>query len=96
MVSNCNDDSISYNDIGGATRQLLQQNAWAFKQISINLASLQVHENIGLLCQARDNIFKILTNLNDMGPTMKKMAPLPKVNEELANSILPPRIFPIQ
>ncbi|KAI3470165.1 hypothetical protein Pfo_026828 [Paulownia fortunei] len=96
MVSNCNDDSISYNDIGGATRQLLQQNAWAFKQISANLATHQIHENIGLLSQARDNIFKILTNLNDMGLTMKKMPPLPKVNEELANSILPHTTFPIQ
>ncbi|XP_011091621.1 uncharacterized protein LOC105172002 [Sesamum indicum] len=96
MVSNCNDDTISYNDIAGITRQLLQQNAWAFKQISANLATHQIHENIGLLSQARDNILKILTNLNDMGPTMKKMPPLPKLNEELANSILPPTTFQIQ
>ncbi|KAK6146327.1 hypothetical protein DH2020_020196 [Rehmannia glutinosa] len=96
MVSNCNDDSISYNDIGGATRQLLQQNAWAFKQISANLATHQIRENICLLSQARDNIFKILSNLNDMGPTMKKMPPLPKVNEVLANSILQPTTFQIQ
>lgn len=96
MVANCNDDNISYNDINGATRQLLQQNAWVFKQISTNLSTHQMHENIGLLSQARDNIFKILTNMNDMGPTMKRMPPLPKLNEELANSILPPSTFPIQ
>ncbi|KAL8483004.1 hypothetical protein ACS0TY_025889 [Phlomoides rotata] len=96
IISNCNDDSMSYNDIGGATRQLLQQNSWAFKQISANIATHHIHENIGLLGQARDNIFKILTNLNDMGATMKKLPPLPKVNEELANSVLPPSTFPIQ
>ncbi|KAG8369462.1 hypothetical protein BUALT_Bualt14G0016200 [Buddleja alternifolia] len=96
MVPNSNDDIISYNDIGGITRQLLQQNAWAFKQISANLATHQIHENIGLLSQARENIFKILTNLNGMCPTLKKMPPLPSVNEELANSILSPTIFPIQ
>ncbi|XP_057771269.1 uncharacterized protein LOC130991192 isoform X2 [Salvia miltiorrhiza] len=96
MVSNCNDDSISYNDLTGATRQLLQHNAWTFKQISANLSTHQIHENIGLLSQARDNIFKILTNLNDMGPTMKRMPQLPKLNEELANSILPSTNFPIQ
>ncbi|KAL8048847.1 hypothetical protein ABFX02_07G093800 [Erythranthe guttata] len=96
IVSNCNDDIISYNDIDGATRQLLQQNAWTFKQISTNLATHQIRENIGFLGQARDNIFRILTNLNEMGPTMKKMPPLPKVNEELANSILPPLSFTIQ
>ncbi|GER40479.1 hypothetical protein STAS_17141 [Striga asiatica] len=96
MVSNFNDDIISYNDVGGATRQLLQQNAWAFKQISTNLATHQMHENICLLSQARDNIFKILSNLNEMGPTMKKMPPLPQVNEELANTILLPTAFQIQ
>lgn len=96
LTSTCNDDGISYHVITGATRQLLQQNAWVFKKISTNLATHQIHENIGLLTQARDNIFKILTNMNEMEPGMKKMAPLPKLNEELANSILPPLAFPIQ
>ncbi|KAL3635050.1 hypothetical protein CASFOL_022104 [Castilleja foliolosa] len=97
MVSNCHDDSVSYNEVGGATRQLLQQNAWVFKQISTNIATHQIGENICLLSRARDNIFKILTNLNDMSPTMKKMPLLPRLNEELANSILPgPTFFQIQ
>ncbi|GER27887.1 hypothetical protein STAS_03622 [Striga asiatica] len=96
LVSKFNDEVISYNDARGAARQLLQQNAWVFKQISTNLATHQIHENICLLSQARDNIFKILTNLNDMGPTMRKMPHLPKVNEELANTILPPTSFQIQ
>ncbi|KAL6528078.1 hypothetical protein OROHE_015028 [Orobanche hederae] len=60
VVSNCNDDIISYNDMGGTTHQLVQQNAWVFKQISTNLATHQICENIGLLSRARDNIFKIL------------------------------------
>ncbi|KAL6582284.1 hypothetical protein OROMI_006298 [Orobanche minor] len=96
VVSNCNDDIISYNDMGGTTHQLVQQNAWFFKQISTNLATHQICENISLLSQARDNIFKILISLNDMGAMMKKMPPLPKVNEELANSILHPTAFQIQ
>nr|AGL11919.1 DIV and RAD interacting factor 2 [Antirrhinum majus] len=96
MVPNGNDDGIVYNDINGATRQLLQQNSWAFKQISSNLATHQIHENIGLLSKARDNIFQLLINLNEMAPTTKKMGPLPKLNEDLANSILPPSSFPIR
>ncbi|CAA0839355.1 Protein of unknown function (DUF3755 [Striga hermonthica] len=80
LVSKFNDDVISYNDAGGAARQLLQQNAWVFKQISTNLATHQIHENICLLSRARDNIFKVLINLNDMGPTMRKMPPLPKTD----------------
>ncbi|XP_042014055.1 uncharacterized protein LOC121762283 isoform X2 [Salvia splendens] len=84
------------NDLAGATKQLLQQNALALKQISKNLSTHQIRQNIGLLSQARDNIFKILSNLDEMGPAMKKMAELPKVDEELANSILSSPNFPIQ
>ncbi|XP_073148585.1 uncharacterized protein [Henckelia pumila] len=95
MASDSYDDGISYNDVTGDTRRLIQQNCWAFKQISSNLTAHQIHENIGLLNQARENIYKILNNLNGMGLTMKKMPPLPKVNEELASTILPPSTFPI-
>ncbi|XP_073048724.1 uncharacterized protein [Primulina eburnea] len=95
MASDSYDDGISYNDVTGVTRRLIEQNSWAFKQISSNLASHQIDENIGLLNQARENIYKILNNLNSMGQTMKKMPPLPKVNEDLASTILPPSTFPI-
>ncbi|XP_075504906.1 uncharacterized protein LOC142542257 [Primulina tabacum] len=95
MASDGYDDGISYNDVTGVTRRLIEQNSWAFKQISSNLASHQIDENIGLLNQARENIYKILNNLNGMGQTMKKMPPLPKVNEDLASTILPPSTFPI-
>ncbi|XP_019053511.1 PREDICTED: uncharacterized protein LOC104598244 isoform X3 [Nelumbo nucifera] len=90
MIAMDNDDGISYRDIGGTTGQLLEQNAQFFNQISANLANYQLQENINLFCQARDNILTILNDLNDMPSIMKQMPPLPvKINEELANSILP-------
>ncbi|XP_021301176.1 uncharacterized protein LOC110429447 [Herrania umbratica] len=85
-----NDDGISYKAIGGVTGELLEQNAQMFNQISANFAAFQIHDNINLLCKTRDNILTILNDLNDMPEVMKQMPPLPvKVNEELANSILP-------
>ncbi|CAM8894223.1 unnamed protein product [Rhodiola kirilowii] len=85
-----NEDGISYKAIGGVTGQLLEQNAQFLSQISANLAAYQLHENISLLCQTRDNILNILNNSNDVPDTMKQMPPLAeKINEELANSILP-------
>ncbi|KAL6967885.1 hypothetical protein U1Q18_033694 [Sarracenia purpurea var. burkii] len=89
------DDGISYKAIGGVTGRLLEQNAQAFDQISVNFSAFKIHENISLFCQARNNILTILSNttkcsLNDIPEIMKQMPPLPvKLNEELANSILP-------
>ncbi|XP_043707958.1 uncharacterized protein LOC122657350 [Telopea speciosissima] len=92
-----NDDGISYEVIGGATGQMLEQNAQAFNQISVNLSAYQIQENINLFCQARDNILMILKDLNDMPGVMNQMPPLPvKVNEELVNSILPGTTLPMQ
>ncbi|KAL6563543.1 hypothetical protein OROGR_002502 [Orobanche gracilis] len=49
-----------------------------------------IHENINLFCQARSNIHSILNDSSDMPEIMKQMPPLPvKLNDELANSILP-------
>ncbi|PIA25812.1 hypothetical protein AQUCO_10800051v1 [Aquilegia coerulea] len=85
-----NDDGISFKAIGGPTGHLLEQNAQIFDQISANFATLQIHENINLFCQTRDNILTIMNDLNDMPGIMKQMPALPvKVNEELAHSILP-------
>lgn len=91
VMSMDNDDGISYKDIGGATGQLLEQNAQSLDQISANAAAFKIHENIGLFCQVRNNILTILhDSLNDSPEIMKQMPPLPvKLNEELANSILP-------
>ncbi|KAG9149365.1 hypothetical protein Leryth_003337 [Lithospermum erythrorhizon] len=91
VMSTETDDGISFKDIGGTTGQLLEQNALALDQISGNFTSFKIHENINLFCQARNNILTILNDsLNDLPEVMKQMPPLPvKLNEELANSILP-------
>ncbi|KAK3204361.1 hypothetical protein Dsin_018407 [Dipteronia sinensis] len=84
------DDGISCRAIGGAMGEILEQNAQVIHQISVNLESLQIEDNIELFCQTRDNIVKILNNLNDMPEKMRQMPPLPvRMNEELANTILP-------
>lgn len=97
MITMDNDDGISYKAIGGVTGELLEQNAQALNQISANLQAFQIQENINLFCQARDNILKIMNDLNDMPDVMKQMPPLPvKVNEELVNHVLPPPAHQMQ
>ncbi|CAN7075578.1 unnamed protein product [Brassica oleracea var. botrytis] len=84
------DDGVSYKAIGGVSGDLLEQNAQMFNQVSTNFSAFQIHENVNILCKARDNILSILNDLNDMPEVMKQMPPLPvKVNQDLANSILP-------
>ncbi|XP_018434645.1 uncharacterized protein LOC108806929 isoform X2 [Raphanus sativus] len=84
------DDGISFKAIGGVSGDLLEQNAQMFNQVSSNFSAFQIHENVNILCKARDNILAILNDLNDLPEVMKQMPPLPvKVNQELANSILP-------
>ncbi|KAK4407577.1 hypothetical protein Sango_0338700 [Sesamum angolense] len=81
--------------IGGAAGQLLEQNAHALDQISANFSAFKIHENIDLFCQARNNILSILNDFSDLPEIMKQMPPLPvKLNEELANSILPRTSLP--
>ncbi|PPD87661.1 hypothetical protein GOBAR_DD15430 [Gossypium barbadense] len=58
-----NDDGIPYKAFWGATGELLDQNAQIFNQISANFSAFQIHDNIDLLCEARDNIFTILNEL---------------------------------
>lgn len=85
-----NDDGISYKAIGGPTGELLEQNARFFEQITANFSSFQIQENINLFCQARENLTKIMNSMNDTPEIMKQMPPLPvKLNEEVANTILP-------
>ncbi|CAI9777053.1 unnamed protein product [Fraxinus pennsylvanica] len=45
MINNNNGDSISYNGIDGVTRELLQQNSWAFEKISANLNTHQLGQH---------------------------------------------------
>ncbi|XP_060179273.1 uncharacterized protein LOC132609349 isoform X1 [Lycium barbarum] len=90
VVSNKSEGFASYHATVNVTTQLIHQNARIFEQISANLVTHQIHENTRLLCQARDNIFNILKKLNESSCTLKQMPPLPvKLDEELANSILP-------
>uniref|UniRef100_A0A2C9V0V8 Uncharacterized protein n=1 Tax=Manihot esculenta TaxID=3983 RepID=A0A2C9V0V8_MANES len=52
----------------------------------------ELQKDISLLCRTRDNILKIMNELNDMPDVMKQMPPLPfKLNEKLANTMLPYR-----
>ncbi|XP_022881225.1 uncharacterized protein LOC111398519 [Olea europaea var. sylvestris] len=89
VLSIDNDDGISYKDIGGATGQLLEQNAQAFDQISANFSALKIHENINLFCQTRNNILTMLKEIEAKAALPKQMPPFPvKLNEELADSIL--------
>ncbi|KAL3506784.1 hypothetical protein ACH5RR_032166 [Cinchona calisaya] len=83
--------------IDGVTGELLHQNSQAFEQISANLATYQIQNNIGLFCQARDNICQIIKRINEPPYIMKHMPSLPvEVNEELANSILPQSTLPMR
>ncbi|KMT15813.1 hypothetical protein BVRB_3g057860 isoform A [Beta vulgaris subsp. vulgaris] len=87
------EDGVSYEAIGGHTGELLQQNKLFFQKISANFSSYQIQENISLFCQARENLLKILNNcsVNDTPEVMRQMPQLPvKLNEDLANTFLPP------
>ncbi|KAL5543205.1 hypothetical protein UlMin_010915 [Ulmus minor] len=97
MIPADNDDGISFKAIGGPTGELLEQNAQVLNQISANIASFQIQDNINLLCQTRDNILKIMNEFLEMPDVMKQMPPLPvKLNEGLANTILPQSSHPMQ
>ncbi|CAL0324060.1 unnamed protein product [Lupinus luteus] len=94
MIAMDNDDGISYTAIGGSTGELLEQNAQALNQISANLSAFHIQENLNLFCQTRDNILKIMNDFSDSPEVMKQMPSIPaKLNEELANSILPRTIL---
>lgn len=91
MLSIDNESLPSFEQIGGTTGHLLEQNAKAFEQIAANLASYRIQENMNLLCRTRDNIVAILKDMKDMPGIMSQMPPLPvSLNEDLADSILPP------
>ncbi|KAK2651262.1 hypothetical protein Ddye_018751 [Dipteronia dyeriana] len=80
---------LSFSAIGGVMGELLEENAQMFQQISANFAAFQIRESIDLISQARDNIFAVLNNLNDMPKIMKQMPPLPVKVNDIANIILP-------
>ncbi|XP_044489764.1 uncharacterized protein LOC123214102 [Mangifera indica] len=76
--------------ISGTTRHLLEQNSQAFSQITANLSTFKLQDNVELFCHTRNNIIAILNDMRDMPGIMSQMPPLPvSINEDLANSILP-------
>ncbi|KAI4384136.1 hypothetical protein MLD38_009901 [Melastoma candidum] len=74
----------------GPTKLLLEDNYHTFNQITANLHSLKLHENIDLLYQTRNNLAAILSEMRDMPGIMRRMPPLPiSINDDLASTILP-------
>ncbi|PWZ46076.1 hypothetical protein Zm00014a_016707 [Zea mays] len=78
-------------------------------EISSKADSTMIQNNISLLCQTRDNILRILKEINDAPETMKQMPSLPvkinedadapatqMINEDLVNSLLPRPTVPMQ
>lgn len=68
----------------GSIRHLLEQNKQVLGQISSNICTLKLQENVNLFNQMKNNISTILNDMRFIpGP------PIPvSVNEDLANSIL--------
>ncbi|KAK4261954.1 hypothetical protein QN277_004881 [Acacia crassicarpa] len=90
-MSNHADQSkrIPYDGICGPMKQLLEQNAQAFCQITANLSTYKFQDNIDLFCQTRHNISTILNDMREMPGIMSQMPPLPvSINEDLVSRIL--------
>ncbi|XP_071689518.1 uncharacterized protein [Rutidosis leptorrhynchoides] len=71
-------------EVQGSIRHMLDQNSHVLSQISTNIGSLKLQENINLFSQMKNNLNAILNDMRCVpGP------PLPvALNEDLANSIL--------
>ncbi|KAG4988268.1 hypothetical protein JHK85_031251 [Glycine max] len=83
---------IQYDGICSPLKQLMEQNAQAFNQITANLSTYKLQDNIDLFCHTRHNINTILNNMSEMPGIMSQMPPLQvTINEDLASSILPNR-----
>ncbi|KAL4586387.1 hypothetical protein LXL04_011023 [Taraxacum kok-saghyz] len=79
-------DSITFEALSGSIRNLLEQNNQVINQISANISSMKLQDNIDLFNHMKNNITTILNNMRYMpGP------PFPvSLNEDLARTILPP------
>ncbi|GAU44924.1 hypothetical protein TSUD_91270 [Trifolium subterraneum] len=74
-----------YDGICGPMKQLMEQNAQTFNQISANLSTYKLQDNIDLFCHTRHNINTILNDMSEMPGIMSQMPPLPvAINEDLA------------
>ncbi|KAI3764126.1 hypothetical protein L2E82_14129 [Cichorium intybus] len=78
-------DGVTFEALSGSIRQLLEQNNQIISQISANISSMKVQDNIALFSHMKSNITTILNNMTYIpGP------PFPvSLNEDLARSILP-------
>lgn len=78
------------------TRHLLEENNQALNQISANLSTVKLQDNIDLFIRTRNNITTILNDMRNMPGIMSQMPPLPVLlNEELAGSVLPSTTQPM-
>ncbi|KAL8534863.1 hypothetical protein ACS0TY_010767 [Phlomoides rotata] len=76
--------------LSNSARHLLEENHHAFGQISSNLSSLKLQENIDLFFRTRNNLTTVLNDMKNTPGIMSQMLPLPVLlNEELASSIIP-------
>ncbi|XP_057456596.1 uncharacterized protein LOC130747634 [Lotus japonicus] len=83
---------IPYDGICGPMKQLMEQNAQAFRQISTNLSTYKFQDNIDLFCRTKHNLNTILNDMRRVPGIMSQMPPLPvTIDEDLASSILPNR-----
>ncbi|KAI3719764.1 hypothetical protein L6452_20668 [Arctium lappa] len=78
-------DGITFEALSGSIRHLLEQNNQVLGQISANISSMKLRDNIDLFSHMKNNITAILNDMRYMpGP------PLPvSLNHDLAHSILP-------
>lgn len=84
-------ERLQCEGISGTARHLLDQNAQAFSQITANLSTYKLQDNIDLFCCTRNNLTTILNDMRCMPGLMSQMPPLPvRIDEDLANSVILP------
>ncbi|CAN6549957.1 unnamed protein product [Malus baccata var. baccata] len=81
-------ERLQYEGLSGTFKHLLEQNAQAFSQITSNLSSYKLQENIDLFYRTRNNLTAVLNDMRGMPGIMSRMPPLPPIDEDLANSLL--------
>ncbi|MBA0801237.1 hypothetical protein Gohar_011614 [Gossypium harknessii] len=75
----------SCHDLGGSLTEL------------VSFTLFQLQENIGLFCQTRENILKIINVLNDMPDAIRQMPQLrERIRDKMFNFLLSPSPHPMQ
>nr|XP_011463466.1 PREDICTED: uncharacterized protein LOC101301287 isoform X2 [Fragaria vesca subsp. vesca] len=81
-------ERLQCEGISGTAKQLLDQNAQAFNQITANLSTYKLQDNIDLFSCTRNNLNDILNDMRGMPGLMSQMPPLDVcINEDLANRV---------